>query len=70
MSGQATTPTDTRAGRNEVPAARRLHGADRAGLGDKGWAEVPDDRVGDPDRTNVPREYYAPSSEIEPDQPV
>ena len=43
----------------EVPAAAgRLHGADRSGLGEKGWAEVED--VGHPDDSNVPRDYFKP----------
>jgi|GEM_PF-3012461 len=52
---------DTPAGRAGVPApAHRLHGADRSGLGDKGWAEIPDDQVGHPDESNVGPEYYEP----------
>jgi hypothetical protein len=46
-----------------------VHGADRGGLGDDGWAEVPEDLVGDPDDTNVPPEFYEPASETKPDEP-
>jgi len=54
-----TTPMDTPDGREEVPvAAGRLHGADRSGLGEKGWAEVED--VGHLDDSNVPRDYFKP----------
>lgn len=65
-------PMDTQAGREVVPAAtHRLRGADRGGLGEEGWAEVPDDLIGDPDDTNVPPEFYEPASESDPpDQPV
>ena len=72
MSRKSKTPMDTQTGRDEVPAASdRLHGADRGGLGQDGWAEVPDDRVGHPDDTNVPPELYEPASETEPpDQPL
>lgn len=52
---------DTPAGRVVVPAAtHRLHGADRSGLGEKGWAEIPDDQIGHPDAGNVGPEYYEP----------
>ncbi len=63
---------DTQTGRDEVPAAsNRLHGADRGDLGEDGWAEVPEDRIGHPDDTNVPPEFYEPASETEPpDQPL
>lgn len=53
-------PMDSHGERKIVPAADRLHGADRGGLGDEGWAEVPEDLVGDPDATNVPPEFYEP----------
>lgn len=56
----AGTPMDTPGERKLVPAADRLHGADRGGLGEEGWAEVPDDLVGDPDDTNVSPEFYEP----------
>ena len=56
-----TTPMDTPTGRDDVPAApHRLHGADRAGLGEKGWAEVSDDQTGEPDAGNVPRDLFEP----------
>jgi hypothetical protein len=72
MTRQNTTPMDTPDGRVDVPAApRRLHGADRGGLGQDGWAEVPEDLVGDPDNANVPPEFYEPASETDPpDQPL
>jgi len=55
-------PMDGRHGPELVAAARhRLHGADRSGLGDKGWAEVPGDLVGHPDDTNVPPEFFEPA---------
>jgi hypothetical protein len=58
MTDRSTAPTDAR---NRAPAApRRLHGADRSGLGEKGWAEVPESNVGHPDDTNVEPEYYEP----------
>lgn len=57
---------DTPNGRVETPAATgRLHGADRAGLGADGWAEVPDDLVGHPDDTNVAPEFYEPLTDAE-----
>jgi hypothetical protein len=31
---------------DDVDAVAPLSGADRSGLGEKGWAEVPEDRVG------------------------
>jgi hypothetical protein len=56
-----TVPMDTPKGREDVPAApHRLHGADRGGLGEKGWSEVPADQVGDPDDSNVPPEEFEP----------
>jgi hypothetical protein len=56
-----TTPMDTPTGREAVPAApHRLHGADRSGLGSKGWAETPDDLTGRPDDSNVPRDWFEP----------
>jgi hypothetical protein len=72
MSRDAKTAMDTQTGREFVPAApHRLHGADRGGLGADGWAEVPDDLVGDPDDANVPPEFYEPPSETKPpDQPL
>ena len=30
----------------ETGKIERLHGLDRSGLGEKGWAEVPDDLIG------------------------
>jgi hypothetical protein len=71
MTGKSI-PMDTPHGRQAVPGPPdRLRGADRSGLGDKGWAEVSADKVGDPDDTNVPPEYYEPASESDPpDQPV
>ncbi|WP_325059335.1 hypothetical protein [Vitreimonas sp.] len=54
---------DTPNGRDEVPAATdRLRGADRSGLHDEGWAEVPADGVGHPDDNNVGPEYYEDAS--------
>ncbi|HVV32835.1 MAG TPA: hypothetical protein VHC73_06380 [Vitreimonas sp.] len=52
---------DTPHGR-ETPATAhgRLHGADRAGLGEKGWSETPDDLTGDPDHGNIDAELYDP----------
>lgn len=67
MTREAKTPMDTPHGREQVLAvAERLHGADRGGLGDEGWAEVPDDLVGDPDDTNVAPEFYEPMGETKP----
>ena len=52
---------DTSAGRIKVPAAKgRLHGADPSGLDEKGWATTPDDKVGDPDDTNIAPELHEP----------
>jgi hypothetical protein len=66
MSDEDKVEMDTPNGRISVPAAtHRLRGADRSGLGEKGWAEVPNDRIGHPADTNVPEEYYEPASEIE-----
>jgi hypothetical protein len=31
---------------DETRKIEKLHGADRSGLGEKGWAEVPDDKIG------------------------
>jgi hypothetical protein len=54
---------DTPDGRVPVPAAvHRLHGADRSGLGEKGWAELPDDLVGHPDDTNIDPVFFQPIS--------
>ncbi|MGD9981923.1 MAG: hypothetical protein AB7H66_07060 [Hyphomonadaceae bacterium] len=59
-------PMDTPHGRERVPAAEhRLHGADRSGIGQKGWAEVPDDLIGHPDDTNVPRDWFEPPSDAD-----
>jgi len=55
---------DSRGGRIGVPAAERMHGGDRAGLGDKGWAETPDDLRGRP--ASAP----PPIHENPPDQPL
>ena len=61
MTDRSTAPMDTPNGRVEAPAApHRLHGADRSGLGERGWAEVPADLIGDPDDTNVPPDFYEP----------
>jgi hypothetical protein len=55
-------PMDAPHGREVVPGAEhRLHGADRSGLGEKGWAEVPADLVGRPDDTNIPSEFFEPA---------
>lgn len=57
---------DDPGGRVLVPAAtHRLRGADRSGLGEKGWTEVPDDRIGRPGDTNVPEAYYEPVSDFD-----
>jgi len=65
MSDKTTTPMDTPGGRKDIPAApARLHGADRSGLGDKGWSETPDDLVGRPSDTNVPPALHEPISEL------
>ncbi len=41
---------DTQNGAKIVPAAAdRIHGADRSGLGDEGWAEFSEDKIGAPD---------------------
>jgi hypothetical protein len=67
---EATIPMDTPTGRDDVPAVpHRLHGADRGGLGEKGWAEVPADQVGDPGDTNVPAEQYEPSEQPKANTP-
>jgi hypothetical protein len=42
------------------PSPPRLYGADRSGLGDKGWAEVPEDGVGHPDDSNVDPAWFTP----------
>lgn len=61
MSEKHGISMDTPNGRVEVPGvAERLHGADRSGLGDDGWAEVAPDGVGHPDDTNVPPDYHLP----------
>lgn len=61
MKDQRQIEMDTPAGRVRVPGATdRLHGADRSGLGQKGWAETPEDGVGHPADGNVPAEYYEP----------
>jgi hypothetical protein len=52
---------DARGGREAPPVANdRLHGADRSGLGDKGWSETPDDLIGNPDDSNIDAELYDP----------
>ncbi len=57
--GARKVEMDTQHGREEVPAAvGRLRGADRSGLRERGWAEVPDDRIGRPEDTDVPAEFY------------
>jgi hypothetical protein len=54
-------PMETPHGCEIVPAApHRLHGADRSGLGEKGWAEVTEDLIGHPDDTNVPQDWFEP----------
>lgn len=69
MSDPHTTQMDTPNGRVAVPAADRLRGADRSGLGEKGWSEVSEDRIGHPDDSNVPEAFYEPSSSEDPNQP-
>lgn len=63
-------PMDAPHGRETVPAApHRLHGADRSGLGEKGWAEVPEDGIGHPDDTNIPTDFFEPApTKVEPDR--
>lgn len=41
-----TEPTKPQRARRRWRATRKVHGADRSGLGDKGWAEVQPDRIG------------------------
>jgi hypothetical protein len=41
-------------------ARPRLHGADRSGLGMRGWSETPDDLIGRPDDSNIASEFYDP----------
>jgi hypothetical protein len=31
---------------DDITKIEKLHGADRSGLGEKGWAEVPEDLIG------------------------
>jgi len=31
---------------DQIERVEKLHGLDRSGLGEKGWAEVPEDRIG------------------------
>lgn len=62
MTRKSGIPMDAPRGREIVPGAKhRLHGADRSGLGEKGWAEVSEDLVGHPDDTNVPEEFFEPA---------
>lgn len=57
---------DTSNGRETVPGVPdRLSGADRSGLGEKGWAEVPDDLVGRPDDTNITPDLHQPTRDEE-----
>lgn len=52
---------DTPGGRQTVPGPpERLHGGDRSGLGEKGWAEDDESGVGRPDDTNVPPDFHQP----------
>jgi hypothetical protein len=39
-AGRAAPKTD------DTAELSKLHGLDRSGMGDKGWAEVPSDRIG------------------------
>jgi len=49
----------------EVPSVpHRLHGADRSKLGEKGWAEVPEDKIGQPRDTNIDADFYEPASDL------
>ena len=58
---------DTRDGPKNVPGVPgRLSGADRSGLGQKGWAEVPEDGAGHPDDNNVDQDFFVP----QPKQPA
>lgn len=69
LVGMTKIPMDTPHGRVEVPGARhRLHGADRSGLGDKGWSEAPADQVGRPDDTNIPPDFFEPAPTREKDR--
>lgn len=52
---------DTPHGRTTIPApSRRLHGGDRSGLGQDGWAEVDADAIGHPDETNIAPDFHEP----------
>jgi hypothetical protein len=55
-------PMDTRDGRHLVPGpARRLHGGDRSGLGERGWAEDDEEpRAGRPEDTNIAPDFHQP----------
>lgn len=55
---------DTPGGRQVVPgSAKRLHGGDRSGLGEKGWAaEDEESGIGRPDDTNVDEAFHQPLS--------
>jgi hypothetical protein len=69
MSDRKTIEMDTPDGRVSVPAAaHRLRGADRSGLGEKGWSEVAEDRIGRPDDTNVAEEFFETPSEAANDR--
>lgn len=51
---------------SEVPSVpHRLHGADRSKLGEKGWAEVAENKIGHPDNSNISADFYEPASELE-----
>jgi hypothetical protein len=53
--------TDRSNSSGDAPAApHRLHGADRSGLGEDGWSEVPESNIGHPDDTNIDPAYYEP----------
>lgn len=39
---------------DDVARVYPVHGADRSGLGERGWAEVPDDLIGHPEQSNDP----------------
>ena len=45
-----------------------VHGADRGGLGDKGWAEVPDDLIGGHPEVEMP-ERVGPDGGLNGPQP-
>jgi hypothetical protein len=60
---------DTPGGRKIVPATPgRLHGGDRGGLGEKGWAE--EDEAGHPDDTNIPPDFHQPRPPVDKNSPA